>query len=308
MEDSRKLHRASINLLFLEWQTWLLALLVHIGWAFATVYYFAIPWPVLFVLGAYLVALHGSFQHETVHGHPTTKVWINTVIASLPLGLLVPYGIYRESHMRHHRTDNLSHPSDDPESFFVRASVWDRMSPAMRAYYWTLHTLAGRMLLGPIHHTVVLIKQELPKLLSFERRAWRIFSAHLIASGLVLYWVLVVCAMPLWLYLLCFVYAGAGLGLLRSYLEHQPAQQLNERTAIVDAAWPWSMLFLHNNLHVVHHEFPHMPWYQIRSYFKRHREQILGHNGHYAFSGYGEVFWRFSFRPKTSPRFPDALG
>ncbi len=79
---------------------------------------------------------------------------------------------------------------------------------------------------------------------------------------------------------------GLGALLRRASLRtHGPG----ERTAITESNLFWSLLFLNNNLHAVHHVFPKMPWWQIPAYWRAHREQILAHNGNLYFRGYGEI-------------------
>ena len=51
-------------------------------------------------LGSLLLAWHGSFQHETIHGHPTSSRRINRLLGGVPLALWIPYSIYRETHLK----------------------------------------------------------------------------------------------------------------------------------------------------------------------------------------------------------------
>ncbi len=110
--------------------------------------------------------------------------------------------------------------------------------------------------------------------------------------------------MPLWLYLLAFVYAGASLTSLRSFAEHRFAEDPTHRTAIVERAGLFGLLFLHNNLHVLHHLRQHEPWYRLPALYKANREALLARNGGLVYDGYGEVARRFLFRPHDAPRYP----
>jgi hypothetical protein len=62
------------------------------------------PWltiPFLSVLGAW----HLSMQHETIHGHPFRRRWINDAIGSIPVTLWIPYYCFKKDHLEHHESD-----------------------------------------------------------------------------------------------------------------------------------------------------------------------------------------------------------
>ena len=82
-----------------EWPTVGLALVMVGGLVALTWWHAALPWFVLLPLGAYLGAWYSSLQHEIVHGHPTPSPLVNTAIASLPVLLWLPFGIYRATHL-----------------------------------------------------------------------------------------------------------------------------------------------------------------------------------------------------------------
>ena len=85
------------------------------------------------------------------------------------------------------------------------------------------------------------------------RAAW---ITHLILCVPVVYWVTVVCGIPLWLYVVAMVVPGNGILLIRSFAEHRARADVHERTAIVEGSWLLGPLFLFNNLHSLHHEEP----------------------------------------------------
>src|SRR5437870_4407700 len=91
----------------LELPTWGVAGGVYGGWLALTLFFHQLPTWAVVVLGAYLIAWHGSLQHETIHGHPTRSPRINHAVAWLPLSLWLPYRLYRDSHLQHHRDENL---------------------------------------------------------------------------------------------------------------------------------------------------------------------------------------------------------
>ena len=132
------------------WPTLLVAAAVYGGFGLATWYHQALPWWLLLPLGGYLVAWHGSLQHEVVHGHPTPWNWVNEALVFPSLWLWLPFRLYRVTHLDHHNDEILTDPARDPESFYVAAVDWDRMAPLGRAYFRIANTPAGRLLIQPL--------------------------------------------------------------------------------------------------------------------------------------------------------------
>ena len=266
-----------------------------------------LPWWLLLPLGGYLVGLHGSLQHEAVHGHPTPWRAVNEALVFPSLWLWMPYRRYRALHIRHHATPHLTDPIDDPESYYLTAEDWQRKGAIGRALLRVHNTVTGRLLLGPIFAALSYWRSDLALALNGERGLARPWLLHLIGAALVLVWTLVVCGLPLIDYILLFAYPGMSLTLLRSFLEHQAHREAGQRTVIVEAGPVFSFLFLNNNLHALHHAAPDMPWYDLPGAFKRHRAQLLAANGGYRYSGYGEIIARYLFRPKETPAHDAAL-
>ena len=66
----------------IEGPTILLAVLIYGAWGLVTWWHAALPTWLLVCAGGWLVAWHGSLQHETIHGHPTG--YISPIISPLP--------------------------------------------------------------------------------------------------------------------------------------------------------------------------------------------------------------------------------
>jgi fatty acid desaturase len=138
-----------------------------------------------------------------------------------------------------------------------------------------------------------------------DRRHVRVWLWHLPAVALVLVWVVGVCGIPLWAYLALFVLPGASLTLVRSFAEHKAAQTPFERSAVVEAGRFFSLLFLNNNLHHVHHKRPDLPWHALPAYYRDHQRELLAENGGLRYrGGYLEVMRRFWRRPIDEPVHP----
>jgi fatty acid desaturase len=129
-----------------------------------------------------------------------------------------------------------------------------------------------------------------------------------VAATLVVGWVVAVCGLSFWLYLACFVYPGAVLSLLRSYAEHRADPTPGRRVAVVERAPILGLLFLHNNLHVAHHDRPGAPWHRLPQLYARDRERLLNINGGLVYDGYGEVVRRFLLKPHDRAVHPLADG
>ncbi len=289
-----------------EAPTWAIALAAYAGWGLTTWYYQALPWWLVLPLGAWFVCWQGSFQHEALHGHPTRHVWLNTAIAFPPLWLWLPYPLYRDSHLTHHGDSRLTLPLDDPESYYVMPRAWARMGVLRRFALRARNSLAGRLLLGPAFAYAELVAGEARALRAGDRGHVAHWLVHIFAVGAVLYWAVGVCGVPFWAYVVFFAYPGLSLTMLRSFAEHRPARDIGHRTAVVEAAAPFRLLFLNNNYHAPHHERPGLAWYDIPAWYEANRGAFLEKNGGYIFPGYGNQFRRFLLRPKDEPVHPFA--
>ncbi|MEX0760537.1 MAG: fatty acid desaturase, partial [Tistlia sp.] len=289
-----------------EWQTLAVAGAIYLGFGLATWFHEALPAWLLLPLGAYLVAWQSSLQHEVVHGHPTRLPWLNRLLVLPSLWLWLPYERYRDGHLQHHRDEQLTDPLLDPESYYVAPERWRALPAPLRGLYRLRNCLLGRLLLGPLFALWRFYRGELA-LWARGRFDLSVWLLHALGVGLVLTWAMAVCGMTFGGYLLFFALPGLGLSLVRSFLEHRAVPEVGERTAVVEAAWPWALLFLNNNLHAVHHARPGLPWYRLPAAYEAERARWLAGNGGYLFKGYGEVFARFLLRQKERPLHPGGL-
>jgi fatty acid desaturase len=288
-----------------EAPTWLLAAAIYGGWFALTWAHGRLPWWAVLPLGGWLLAWHGSLQHEAIHGHPTRSRRVNALVAGLPLWLWLPFGLYRESHLAHHRDERITDPVEDPESFYVTPAVWSRIGPVGRGLLWIHQTLLGRLVLGPPFAVSKLLYTEAVSLARGDVSHVRYWLLHALGVGLVLGWVLGVCGIPLGEYLLLYVYPGLSLTLLRSFAEHRTDADPRRRTVVTEASPPMGLLYLHNNLHVVHHRRPGLAWYDLPARYWRDRGQYLQENGGHVYpGGYIQQLRQFAFRPKDAPVHP----
>jgi fatty acid desaturase len=184
-----------------------LALIIYGGWGLATFFHDRLPPLALGALGGWLIAWHGSLQHEVIHGHPTASRRFNTLLATPPLALWLPFEAYRQSHLAHHATENLTDPEHDPESRYPRQDAGFRGAVSRRSAA-IQSTLLGRIAVGPLFEILGFLGREAVRLARGDLVRLRLWAVHAMAVAAVLMWLHVVCAMSLTQYLVCFVYPG----------------------------------------------------------------------------------------------------
>lgn len=280
----------------IEWPTLLLALLIHGGWLALTFWHALLPLPLLMLLGGIVVAWHGSLQHETIHGHPTGNRRIDGAIGFAPLSLWLPYAAYRRTHLAHHRTPRITDPFDDPESHYLaRAGGWKHWLARLEG------TLAGRLILGPPIRIGQFLTAEAARAVG-NPAAWaKDWLPHLAALVPLLGWLAWV-DLPIGTYILAFVYPGTALSLLRSFAEHRASPEPHRRAAIIEGGGLLGLLFLHNNLHAVHHARPDLAWYRLPGHYRRNRTFFSATP---LYRSYGEVARRFAWRAQDVLVHPD---
>ena len=287
-----------------EWPTVALILATYLCFGLLTWFHAAVPWWAFIPLGAYVAGLHGSIQHEVVHGHPTPWRWLNEALIFPCLWLWLPFPYYREAHLCHHEDDHLTCPRLDPESNYVEPEVWDRMAAPGRWLRWVLNTFAGRLLLGPFRSWYWSGRHLVTALRTGNRQWLFVWARHAVAIALPLAWALWICGLPLWLYLVTFMYGGNMLAHIRSFLEHQARPGVGERTVAIEAGPVMGLLFLYNNLHILHHAEPGTAWYRLPGRWQQRRAELLARNGDYRYAGYWQVAWHYFVKPKEPPRHP----
>ena len=287
-----------------ELPTLILIFAVFAGWLTITLAF--AHWSLWIVVPAavLLITLHGSLQHEIVHGHPTRWQTFNRMLGMVPLCLWLPYERYRQTHRIHHNDERLTDPLDDPESYYWTPEEWASVGPSTRVFLRMEQTLAGRVIIGCCWRIVRFLRSEFLGLVRGERDLRRIWIEHLLWCVPVVLWVTVVCGIPLWLYLIAMVVPANGIQLIRSFAEHRARPALRERIAVVEGSWILGPLFLFNNLHSLHHETPSIPWYQYVGAYRLNRERLLKENGGLVYSTYFDVARRFMFRPHDEHRHP----
>jgi len=287
-----------------EWPTLAVAGAIYGGFGLLTLNYHHLPWWLVAPAAGFLLAWHGSLQHEVVHGHPTRWRWLNRALVFPSLWLWMPLEVYADTHLRHHRDQAITDPLEDPESYYLPRVEWARAGGLRRALLRFHNTAFGRRLVGPMVSVWRLLAAEMKAIAAGDYRHGKAWLLHLLGCAPVLIWVGVVCDIPLLAYLLLFVYPGISITLLRSFAEHQARCEVGERLAIVESGPLMSLLFLNNNLHYLHHLSPRVPWYRLPERWRAERAQVLEANGGYYFGGYGDIIRRYAFKSREPVAWP----
>ncbi len=289
------------NAAAVEWPTLGLIILTYAVWAVAVFVLPDLSLALAVLVAGVVTALHASLQHEAIHGHPFRDQRLNAALAWPPLTLAIPFARFRDTHLAHHRDAILTDPYDDPETNYLDPAVWARLPRRVQAVLAFNNTLAGRILIGPLVSQAAFLATELrlAQTDSAVRRGW---LWHIPALAAVLA-VTAAAPMPLWAYGIA-AYMAISILKIRTFLEHQAHERARGRTVIIEDRGPLAFLFLNNNLHVVHHMHPRVPWYRLPEVYGRNPDRYLQVNDGYRYGSYGEVFRRFLFRAKDPVSHP----
>ncbi|MBV4457091.1 fatty acid desaturase [Pseudomonas sp. COR58] len=287
-----------------EWPTWLLLIGVYGAW-FAVMLgsgWLGLGWSTALLIP--LLVLWLSVQHELLHGHPTRSVALNKLLGYAPFAVWYPYTLYRDSHLLHHRDEDLTVPGIDPESRYLSAERWRGSSLLGRSLHWLNKTVLGRFILGAPLALLALAGEELDRLRRGDLQAWRMWLTHGALTVLMLVFIARCSVLPVWHYLLLISVPALSVAMIRSYYEHRPHERPEQRTVLNEAGWPWRWLFLNLNFHLVHHDLPKLAWYDLPEAYRMRRAQWVARSGGFVVQGYGQLWRRHGLKPIDSPEHP----
>ncbi|MDQ1848979.1 fatty acid desaturase [Gemmobacter fulvus] len=248
------------------------------------------------ILTALAIAQFASLQHEALHGHPFRLRWLNEAAVFPALLLTVPYGRFRDTHLAHHHDPILTDPYDDPESNYCDPAVWAALPWGAQALMRLNNTLLGRITLGPVLGNLLWLRSEAALIAAGNRPVIRDWLLHGLGLALVIWWVSVA-PMTGWAYLAA-AYLGHALLKIRTFLEHRAHEAARARTVIIEDRGPLALLFLNNNLHVVHHMHPNVPWYDLPALYRAHKDHYQRRNDGYVYRSYADIFRKHLIRAK----------
>ncbi|WP_187505581.1 fatty acid desaturase [Pantoea agglomerans] len=279
-----------------ELPTWLLIGVIYGGW-FAVMLNAQtlgrLPATLLLIV---FTGWYMSLQHELIHGHPTRWPRVNQLFGTLPLAVWYPYGLYRDSHLAHHRNHTLTEPDEDPETYYLSPARWAKLRRWQQQLIHLRNTFLGRLLLGPLLDVAATFGGMWQALRRGDRSAIAMWLLHGTLLALLFFWMARQGFSPLW-YLLAVSYPALALTKVRSFYEHRAADDPLARSVNNEAAWPWRMLFLNLNYHSVHHDLPGVPWYGLRRLYLRDRDHYYQRNHGFRVAGYRVWLRQFWARP-----------
>lgn len=287
-----------------EWPTLGLILTSAAAWSVLIFFYQDVGAWIVCPLAAVLVTLQSSLQHEVLHGHPTKSAVINEALVYCSFGLSIPYRRFKSLHLRHHNDDRLTDPYDDPESFYRAWGDWQSLPKSVQWVLTINNTLAGRLLIGPVVSLVGFYGSEIRLIVRGDKAVMRAWLHHLAGLLPVIFFVTQIGGMSVWLYTLAIAYPGMSLLMLRTYAEHRAHENAEARSVIVEFCPLFSLLFLNNNLHIVHHTHPRAPWYALPRLYKNARDEWQARNDGYVFRSYFEMARTYLFKAKEPVAHP----
>lgn len=286
-----------------EWPTWML--LVGFYFIFIAVIFGNLLGEVATIaLLIPMVVLWISIQHELIHGHPTPWAKVNKMLGYCPLAVWYPYALYRDTHLAHHHNETLTFPVQDPESRYVSNACWKSSSRLKRGLLWINKTLAGRLIVGAPLGIFELLVSEYRKLRNGVGD-WAMWCAHLLSVAMVLMAIEHFSAISAMQYVLLVSLPALSIAMIRSFYEHRPSPIPEHRTVIVESSGPLSWMFLHLNLHLVHHDLPGLPWFYLPRVYRARRAQWIARNNGFVIRGYRALFRTHLATPIDSPVHPD---
>lgn len=245
------------------WPTLALAAGALALWSAAVIGHATGALPTALAAGLSTLAAYASFTplHEATHGNVggRSRPWLDSVVGwASALPLLAPYPAFRALHLRHHVKTN--DPEHDPD-MWVAGTGWRvalRCATILPHYY--------RVFLGPLARDVSSAGRSRPVAIAF--------LAVLVPALAALAWagfaptVAFVVVGPAWI-------AVGVLAFLFDWLPHHPHAR---RGRYVDTrAMPSAvleLLLLGQNLHLVHHLWPSVPFYRYGAVFAACREVL----------------------------------
>ena len=188
--------------------------------------------------------------HDSVHRSLSKRAWLNEALgAAAALTLFAPYEAFRRNHLHHHAHTN--DPASDPD-YWAAGETW-------------LSTAARCLTMLQFHYYSYLFKLGRRDAVWVRTLATLAAMGAALAAGAALGW-----GRALLLYwLLPAQLAVAALGFLFDYWPHRPhlGRGRMKDTAAIAPRW-LDPAFLAQNLHLVHHLWPTIPWYRYRAAFR----------------------------------------
>jgi beta-carotene hydroxylase len=232
--------------------------LLYLGLSGSGPYWFCTP-----ALGLVMYA-HYSLVHESIHGNVVSRsahlAWVNTTVGWIgALGLGAGWPILQRTHVLHHSHTNTElDPDIGVKGSFASLIVkWLIGIPMNLLPLFMLRWLSPRRYAGV--RNIITAREML--LTSAVGVAHLLILALAAATGYFEQWV--------FLFLIPRAIAGFILMTFFSWLPHHPFDSTDRYKNTRISLWPGgTFLLLQQNLHLMHHLWPSVPFYNYRKLYK----------------------------------------
>jgi fatty acid desaturase len=199
-------------------------------------------------------------SHGNIHGDTRSLRLVSEALGWLAgITLLAPFSAFRVLHLRHHAYTN--HPEKDPDHWVKGTSA---LSVLLRCALIVPHYLWD-FLAGPTSRTEQARASRGPAVLALAAMAAGVLAS--IPLGL-FGWVLALWFGPA-------VAAAAVLAFAFDWLPHAPhVERCRFRDTRVILGPGLTSLLLYQNLHLIHHLYPRVPFYRYREVFDATRTEL----------------------------------
>ena len=137
-----------------------------------------------------------------------------------------------------------------------------------------------------------------------DRSLQVMWAVHVVASVAVGWLVFAVAGVPVWQYLVGYVWFGLSVSYVRSFAEHLAVAEPLIRSAFVRSNPVVSVLFMNVNLHHTHHALPSAAWYRLGRLSEELGAAEIAAAGAESYRGYWQIARRYAVRPFSQPAHP----
>ncbi len=278
----------------IEWPT--VAALAAVYALFVAVLFLGFPLWIAVPVLAVCIAFQSSLQHEIIHGHPFANQTVNAALVYPSLNLVIPFARFRDTHLAHHKNENLTDPYEDPESNYLSPARWSALCILRRPVLRLNNTLLGRLVLGPVVGQVYFMVGDMRAIAAGDRRILKDWIVHICLAAALIF-VVSRSTVPIWAYAIA-AYGGLSLLKIRTFAEHQAHDRVGGRSVVIEDRGPLALLFLNNNYHAVHHMHPKLPWYELPQTYRLRKDRFLRRNLGYVFASYRDLFALYLWKAK----------
>jgi fatty acid desaturase len=239
--------------------------LAGLGFARVMALWLCVP-ALTFLSYAHYTLVHESIHDNLVPGHPKLR-WINTLVGWVgALGLTWNWPMMRRGHVLHHSHTNTDQDPDiDVKGTFVQLiGKWLVFIPLS--------------LVPPVLYRFIVPSQH--RKLEAMLRGSEILQASAVSCTMLALMVLAIVTghFAVWLFLLFIPTRCAGLLLqiFFSWLPHHPFERTERYLNARISLWPGGpVLLLQQNLHLMHHLWPSVPFYNYGRLYRRLRVTLI---------------------------------